>query len=123
MSCRRRGEPTQSWRRCGRGELLKSRHRCGRRESPLCPSTAVRGGEPFFTDGMNASAAAAAAAAAGLPLAPGCAAAVAVLLLALGCAGVLLSGVLAAGVSKKPARKTEYLHRPGYSDYPRLHCP
>ncbi len=75
----------------------------------------------MFTDGMNASAAAAAAAAAaGLPLAPGCAAAVAVLLLALGCAGVLLSGVFAAGVSKKPARESEYSHRPGYSDYPRF---
>ena len=73
-------------------------------------------GRALFTDGMNAS-----AAAAGLP--PGCAAAVAVLLLALGCAGVLLSGVLAAGVSKKPARDTEYSHRPGYSDYPRLHYP
>ena len=93
----------------------------------MCPSTAVRWGEPIqspqrrargvsplFTDGMNASAAG------GLPLAPGCAAAVAVLLLALGCAGVLLSGVFAAGVSKKPARESEYSHRSGYSDYPRL---
>jgi hypothetical protein len=41
------GEPAQSRRRCGRGELLKSRRRCGRRESPLCPDTAVRGGEPM----------------------------------------------------------------------------